>query len=854
MNSSKSINFANNNNKSMHNTYTRKKTNKNHNYLNETNVYDLDEKINNNKKNSTKDLIAYSPNKLHSTANNLNINFSNNNNNINQHNNINNHNYTYHNTSYNHNENSILKSGKIFDTTEISFLINNAKNLENVLSDKTPLVKIEEFERKLQFNAKLIEKLQIDSGDILHDKMEMDIMIKEVKGLINQFNDRFNKIDKFLDKGKLKINSDYNKITFDENEYINSLSEKKAQYSSSLRKLNCSINNNKDRQENKLNKTFHQKNFKGNKILEISSEKKNANMRTPIVDKNNDRKKEDIIQNKEFKIDKDNKKKDKDKDNIIPNKDNKISNKENRYEKEVKKNDSEINSESKVYQINNQEEDSAIEDISIGTKCSKKENIIVEIIPKFDSRDKNDLNNIIETVTLEDKKKHFAADPGVFSSNTHNNYIFSREDDEELQNLENEIKRIDSDMLKNKFNKENLIEKENNEINYSNKNNNNKYEIKNQNTLKSNEKNIAKDTLEGSNTKNHFKKIEISKLIKSNQKRDYENNNLSNNTREFSNEIINKKNINSLNDSKELIANSRTMRSILRSTKHDSDLNNNNNTNKNIKNTLNETRNINNSNLTKVQRILYDLENIKNRTINSNTTTFNKTNKTCKTNKKSVLIYNFNNKKNFNNTTDKNSKYYNSNYHSEYDFDEDVNVDEIENDNADEDEENECDSNNKTYYKTNKTFIDLDNSKRINKFFKEEKIVEAIEIWKRYDYKRFDGMSFDRSYEMISQITKIKDKDIEKLKKKLAGFDEIKNESIKKDTEIIELVAEVESYKYKILEMENKFSNFKFFDNKMNELKKQNEKLYKENIHLKLVLDQERYFSNYKYQPNFMKK
>jgi hypothetical protein len=270
----------------------------------------------------------------------------------------------------------------------------------------------------------------------------------------------------------------------------------------------------------------------------------------------------------------------------------------------------------------------------------------------------------------------------------------------------------------------------------------------------------------------------------------------------------------------------------MRSTKYDSDFNNTNynNNNRGNFNTTSESQNYNN--LTKIQKILHDLETIKNRNVNLNCS--NRNIKNNNKNKSDETNTNNNcNKTNKSKYSDLNSKYNSGNEFSSG-------------------EEDNC--HNKTYYKSNRTHIDSDNSKLINKFFKEEKIKEAIEIWKRLDYGRFEGMSLERSYEMISQITKIKDKDIEKLIKKLSKYNEMQVENNKKDTEIIDLVGEVESFKYKIIEMENKNVNFKNLGNKIEEIKNQNSFLFKENVKLRTLLDQERYFNSYRYQPNFMKK
>ena len=98
--------------------------------------------------------------------------------------------------------------------------------------------------------------------------------------------------------------------------------------------------------------------------------------------------------------------------------------------------------------------------------------------------------------------------------------------------------------------------------------------------------------------------------------------------------------------------------------------------------------------------------------------------------------------------------------------------------------------------------IDLNNSNLINNLFHEERIPEAIELWRKFNYNKFDGCTIERSYEMMAQITKIKDRDIENLLRRSENEKKIIDESRQKDNDIIELVTEVEKLKYKIAEME----------------------------------------------------
>jgi len=733
------------------------------------------ENINPSKKNSTKELHT----KLNTTIQSKNRRPS--------HNifNTQNGNYTYHNSSYLKDENSFNRTEneiKTFDTAEIMLLINNAQKLEKVLSDDAPLYKIEEFEKKLQANAKLIENLQTNSAGILHDKMEMDIKIKELKGLVNQFNDRFVKIDKFLDKGKLKINQNYYKNTFDQKEYLNSFNGVKSEHlDNSKKNFEKAKSKEKEIQEHKLNKTFHTKSkYYKNKIIEIKTTKKGRKSAQNLKEMRNKSMNRENIGEKEKKEMKENKE-NLDYSNLV--KPSLIKSEER----------NQISEKDKAKNENNYSD------------CS-------EIQENLESK-------MIEKKPLKDLEKNYncAKSNPVSNSKSSKPFIFSQEDEQELENLENEIEKIDFDIKSNKNKKERLnVKNENIKSSNAKESKNIKKDVSpskivendnlhnNKNCIESNNHNIIKN----------YKKIEVNKLITTRQNRE----NVSQVNRKFSNDYIE-------DEIKDKQEKSCTERSKIRSTKYDSDFNN---IKANINTTI-DSQKINN--LTKIQKILRDLETIKNRSINVNNNSLSNTLKTCDANNK-----NFNN---LNNTTiKKNSRFYLSNFNSEEELD----------------SEEECNSNNKTYYKTNKSNIDPDNSKIINKFFQDEKIAEAIDIWKRFDYGRFDGMSLERSYEMMTQITKIKDKDIDNLLKKLRKFKKLQKEDKMKDTEIIELVAEVESLKYKIQEMENKIGNSKNLGKKMEDLEKQNSFLFKENIKLRTLLEQERYFNSYKNQPNFMKK
>jgi len=742
---------------------------------------------------------------------------------------------SYHNSSYTkyageaENESllnkSKLENSKIFVTSEILALISNAKNLEKVLSDHSPLTKIEDFERKLQANAKLIESLQGNSSDLLHDKMEMEIKIKEVKGLINQFNDRFIKIDKFLDKGKIKnFNGDFNKTFFDETEYMPNNNSKSfwdssgkktamAQPFSSFKKKN---NNNKDfSAEKHLNRTFfHTK----NKNFDISSGGKKKSENKSYLnynDSNNN--------NYGRKLDKLNERK----VELIKKENFELSDKAQIEEFSAEENQrlikAAVNSKSVINNKNNKNQ-----------KNFTQEDFILQ---NKNERLNQNLTSIEENKMLKPKQKvpksgsagsDLNSNPENYNSNSNiKKLVFSREDEEELENLENEIKKIDFDLKVNKVNN-----------NYGNKSN-------------QSEINVNAGCKE---EKKNYKKIEINKF--------FSKKNAAASSREktkaFNDQKDSDKVENDNENNKYFQNNERTIRSNMRSTKYDSDFNNNNNNNNLINNNKGNLNTTNKSliefnNITKIQKILHELESIKNRNSNLNNSNLNCTNSnTNKTN--TNTNNNNNNKSNITSKTNKANSNFNSRYNSGNEFFEEEEEEEEEAEDDSESKEDELHSHNKTFYKSNKTYIDPHNSKLINKFFKEEKIAEAIEVWKRLDYGCFKGMSLERSFEMMAQITKIKDKDLEKLMRKSNKFTKVQAESSKKDTEIIELVGEVESLKYKILEMESQIGNYKNYERRIDEIKSENSLLFKENVKLRTLLEQERYFNSYRNQPNFMKK
>ena len=602
-------------------------------------------------RNSTKDIFNSQPQQYRNTMNYL----------------------TYHNSSYPNNENSFNKQNnpeKIFEKEEIYFLINNAKNLEKVLTDNNPLEKIDDLEKKLQENVIKIEGLQNSTSEIIHNKMEIEIKIKELKGLINQYNDRFNKIDKFLGDNSKNTNIKPN---------------------------------------NEINDNFNTNNFSENKIKKnFSKIKYKENLKNKNDLDNNIKKDKKIIEEKNKKTSQSFKKK-KNENTFIE---------ENHFNTTLP--EKKIKEKLKVLKENK----------NVKEKTDSSENIF----------DKNQL--IFQSEENEEEVKL-----SRFENNTNGNlnkFIFQPNNE---TNKKKNLNHKDFTEQNNNYNlqeKNILNKKEKNNLNNLNKfhsNNNN-----NDGNLKSSD--LEQDKIINinnypTNKINEYKFSEIQEF-----------NNLNNNPNE---NPVNK---------------------IESNMKHPSEIKNLNKSIRNLK--------VNNN---------YDLNNSRNKVNNINSKTMTNYNS-----KEDLLCYNS-------------------------DIEEKKNLED-------------------KIFTNKNNVINLENSKIINLLFSQEKVPEAIEQWRKYNYLKFDGMSYERSYEMMAQITKIKDRDIEKLLKKIENFNQIKNENSKKNIDIIELIAEIESMKYKISDLENEVGKNKILENKFNKISLENSLLYKENIKLKAILDQERYFNN----------
>jgi hypothetical protein len=122
-------------------------------------------------------------------------------------------------------------------------------------------------------------------------------------------------------------------------------------------------------------------------------------------------------------------------------------------------------------------------------------------------------------------------------------------------------------------------------------------------------------------------------------------------------------------------------------------------------------------------------------------------------------------------------------------------------------------NNNNSIYSTHGStfsysFTPREYSQRINSLFANSQIREASELWRKFNYLNFEGTSVQRSYEMLMYITRLKDREIEFMTRKISQNEEKLSEMKRKDAEIVELFAQMEMYKNKI-----KFANTKNEEN-----------------------------------------
>jgi hypothetical protein len=151
----------------------------------------------------------------------------------------------------------------------------------------------------------------------------------------------------------------------------------------------------------------------------------------------------------------------------------------------------------------------------------------------------------------------------------------------------------------------------------------------------------------------------------------------------------------------------------------------------------------------------------------------------------------------------------------------------------------------------NNTITPREYSQKINSLFANSQIKEASDIWRRFNYLNFEGTSLQRSYEMLMYITRLKDKEIEYLNRKISLNEEKLLDMKRKDAEIVELFAQLETYKNKVKVTNSKINDNQKYEDKINNLMKENNMLYKENVRLKVLIQQENYLSNKKFQMQY---
>jgi hypothetical protein len=134
----------------------------------------------------------------------------------------------------------------------------------------------------------------------------------------------------------------------------------------------------------------------------------------------------------------------------------------------------------------------------------------------------------------------------------------------------------------------------------------------------------------------------------------------------------------------------------------------------------------------------------------------------------------------------------------------------------------------------------------INNLFIDERVPEALELWKQLGYEALDGISPEKCCDLLSYIVRHKDKEIDACYKKIDKLEKTLNDHSQKNADIIRLMAEVESYKLKVNDIEHFLYQLSVAESKMEKLINENSLLYKENKRLKLLVEEYEYKSKRK--------
>ena len=145
-------------------------------------------------------------------------------------------------------------------------------------------------------------------------------------------------------------------------------------------------------------------------------------------------------------------------------------------------------------------------------------------------------------------------------------------------------------------------------------------------------------------------------------------------------------------------------------------------------------------------------------------------------------------------------------------------------------------------------YINIDNPGRYDKSMSnlsmEPKLEEAVMYWKNKNYDKIEGLSLEKSYDLICQVLRDKDKEIDRLKKEFKNYEKIKNENQQKNIDIIHLLAEIETLKIKLQDYDAAMVHSKMVEDKIDKIMNENCVLYKENSRLRLRLEEGKFLKS----------
>ena len=127
-------------------------------------------------------------------------------------------------------------------------------------------------------------------------------------------------------------------------------------------------------------------------------------------------------------------------------------------------------------------------------------------------------------------------------------------------------------------------------------------------------------------------------------------------------------------------------------------------------------------------------------------------------------------------------------------------------------------------------------SQKVNEHLSNGEIKESVDTWKKINFSPLENCSFERSYEMLAQILKIKDRENEVIKRKICNLENINQENKKKDTEIVQLFAQLEFFRNKSQRLESDCLELERLKTRNTNIINENSLLYKENVRLKMLL------------------